>query len=410
MDHTTPAQAHLEARIQVICDELMLDGRTFTACDISNKLKIEGFAVRHLDIAPKVRAYLQPLIDSGVSTQAGDYGYELVYPTTFYTPNGVYVYAPLGTDVRDYQFPRMFWTGRITDTDRHIEIGQILDIQPPAPAPTAVPVHVAGDANTERVKDIFVEELGIDRCWLFPSARLGDDLGVDELDLIELSIRAEEEFGIQIPEEDLKRFVTFGDVLAYASRRGKEDAPPAAEEEPGFLQSLVDLAEATVNNDEAAAEAAAINVTVALLRALPPQAQRLAFRNTRERISRQREECDQHDQLTDQMERRMFGRVITRKVEEPKPTPSITVTGFSGDNVICGDGRGMAWQPVQVTPTGQPTQVTLSTVPTVGLGKKVGRRVTESQGRVRIPGKMLKPGVTVFDVHFNGNETVIKPL
>ena len=187
MSNPTPAQAHLDARIQTICDELMLEGKTFTACDISNKLKIEGFTVRHLDIAPKVRAYMQPLIEAGANTQSGDYLYVLVIPATFYAPNGVYIYAPFGTKIEDYKFPKMLWTGNVTDAARRTEIGQILDMVPPAPVTTAIADE--DDKIVSGIKKIFVDELGINVNELVPSARLSEDLGADELDRIELVLR-----------------------------------------------------------------------------------------------------------------------------------------------------------------------------------------------------------------------------
>ena len=416
MSNTTAAQAHLDARLHTICDELMLEGRTFTATDISNKLKIEGFTVRHLDIAPQVRAYMQPLIDSGVQTQSGDYFYELIYPTAFYAPNGVYIYAPVGTCVKDYKFPKMLWTGNVTDAARRTEIGQILDMVPPAPVTTAIADE--DDKIVSGIKKIFVDELGINVNELVPSARLSEDLGADELDRIELVLRAEEEFGIEISDEDIHRFVTFGDVLAYADRVQRGEVTPADEESiistPSLSEGLSALALASADGDADAAERAAVVVAAAVLMLLPDVEQRReSCRNARQRVSEQRQMLDTHDMLTDAVECRVFGKVISREVPVIKPTPAVTVTGIAPDGVtpICGDGRGMAWQPVNPTvkPARQADCETLVSYPTLKLGNKVGTRYTEGQGRVRVPARMLTPGASKFDVYKNGTEIILKP-
>ena len=67
----------------------------------------------------------------------------------------------------------------------------------------------------EKVKDIIVEELGIERDKLTESASFMDDLGADSLDTVELVMAFEKEFDIDIPDEDAEQLRTVGDALKY---------------------------------------------------------------------------------------------------------------------------------------------------------------------------------------------------
>ncbi len=67
----------------------------------------------------------------------------------------------------------------------------------------------------EKVKDIIVEELGIEREKLAESASFMDDLGADSLDTVELVMAFEKEFDIDIPDEDAEQLRTVGDALKY---------------------------------------------------------------------------------------------------------------------------------------------------------------------------------------------------
>ena len=67
----------------------------------------------------------------------------------------------------------------------------------------------------EKVKDIIVEELGIEREKLADSASFMDDLGADSLDTVELVMAFEKEFDIDIPDEDAEQLRTVGDALKY---------------------------------------------------------------------------------------------------------------------------------------------------------------------------------------------------
>ena len=67
----------------------------------------------------------------------------------------------------------------------------------------------------ERVKDIIVEELGVEREKLTAEASFMEDLGADSLDTVELVMASEKEFDIDIPDEDAEKMRTVGDALTY---------------------------------------------------------------------------------------------------------------------------------------------------------------------------------------------------
>lgn len=68
---------------------------------------------------------------------------------------------------------------------------------------------------SERVKAIIVEQLGADEEEVTPDASFVDDLGADSLDTVELVMAFEEEFGIDIPDEDAEQMRTVGDAVKY---------------------------------------------------------------------------------------------------------------------------------------------------------------------------------------------------
>ena len=72
------------------------------------------------------------------------------------------------------------------------------------------------DSNVEdKVKDIIVEELGVEREKLTSEASFMEDLGADSLDTVELVMEFEKEFNIDIPDEDAEKLRTVGDALNY---------------------------------------------------------------------------------------------------------------------------------------------------------------------------------------------------
>jgi acyl carrier protein len=71
------------------------------------------------------------------------------------------------------------------------------------------------EVTEEKVKDIIVEELGVERDKLTNEASFMDDLGADSLDTVELVMAFEKEFDIDIPDEEAEKLRTVGDALDY---------------------------------------------------------------------------------------------------------------------------------------------------------------------------------------------------
>ena len=67
----------------------------------------------------------------------------------------------------------------------------------------------------EKVKEIIVETISVDEDKVTMEAKLTDDLGADSLDAVELNMALEDAFDISIPDEDLMKFVTVGDIVNY---------------------------------------------------------------------------------------------------------------------------------------------------------------------------------------------------
>jgi acyl carrier protein len=70
-------------------------------------------------------------------------------------------------------------------------------------------------STEERVKNIVVDLLGVDADRVVPSARFREDLEADSLDLVELIMAFEEEFGGEITDEDAQRITTVGEAISY---------------------------------------------------------------------------------------------------------------------------------------------------------------------------------------------------
>ncbi|NLY75451.1 MAG: acyl carrier protein [Firmicutes bacterium] len=66
-----------------------------------------------------------------------------------------------------------------------------------------------------KVKEIVVEQLGVDEEEVTEQASFVDDLGADSLDIVELVMALEEEFDLEIPDEDAEKIVTVGDAVNY---------------------------------------------------------------------------------------------------------------------------------------------------------------------------------------------------
>ena len=76
-------------------------------------------------------------------------------------------------------------------------------------------------ALSPKIKDIIVEQLGVDPEKVKSEASFIDDLGADSLDIVELVMAMEEEFDLEIPDEDAEKLKTVNDVQSYLSSKGK---------------------------------------------------------------------------------------------------------------------------------------------------------------------------------------------
>lgn len=74
----------------------------------------------------------------------------------------------------------------------------------------------------EKIKNIIVEQLQVSDTAISEDSSFIDDLGADSLDLVELIMALEEEFGIEIPDADAEKVVTVGDVVNYIKENVKE--------------------------------------------------------------------------------------------------------------------------------------------------------------------------------------------
>lgn len=77
-------------------------------------------------------------------------------------------------------------------------------------------------ALNEKVKEIIVEQLGVDADEVTETASFIDDLGADSLDTVELVMAFEEEFDIEIPDEDAEKLTTVGEAVTYLEKKMAE--------------------------------------------------------------------------------------------------------------------------------------------------------------------------------------------
>ena len=104
--------------------------------------------------------------------------------------------------------------------------------------------------SEDKVKEIIAKELEVDVKQLTPEAKFIEDLGADSLDIVELVMALEEEFGLDIPDEDADKLKTVGDAMNYLqvarqrliqrspTRSGACETPPDARSEPGAAEAI----------------------------------------------------------------------------------------------------------------------------------------------------------------------------
>ncbi len=73
----------------------------------------------------------------------------------------------------------------------------------------------------EKVKQIIVEQLGVDEAEVTETASFVDDLGADSLDQVELVMTLEEAFGLEVPDEEAEKLATVKDVIEYIEKKKK---------------------------------------------------------------------------------------------------------------------------------------------------------------------------------------------
>ncbi len=76
----------------------------------------------------------------------------------------------------------------------------------------------------EKVRNIIVEQLGVDSDEVKPEASFTDDLGADSLDIVELVMAFEEEFDIEIPDEDAEKIATVQNAVGYIEEHSGDSA------------------------------------------------------------------------------------------------------------------------------------------------------------------------------------------
>ena len=94
--------------------------------------------------------------------------------------------------------------------------------------PPTQKIFMAEKTIEEKVKDIIVEQLGVNPEQVTPQASFIEDLGADSLDIVELVMAFEEEFSVEVPDEDAEKLQTVGDVINYIKERAKSGGSGAA--------------------------------------------------------------------------------------------------------------------------------------------------------------------------------------
>ena len=104
---------------------------------------------------------------------------------------------------------------------RQIFFYSMLDDFSPIPYRQGTTFYMADKPIDIRVRDIIVEQLGVKPDQVTPEAKFIEDLGADSLDTVELIMALEEEFGIEVPDEQAEKLLTVGDVVKYIEEHQK---------------------------------------------------------------------------------------------------------------------------------------------------------------------------------------------
>ena len=70
----------------------------------------------------------------------------------------------------------------------------------------------------EKVTEIIVEQLGVSADQVKPESKMIEDLGADSLDAVELVMAVEEEFGIEVPDEEAEKLISVSDIVSYVEK------------------------------------------------------------------------------------------------------------------------------------------------------------------------------------------------
>ena len=82
-----------------------------------------------------------------------------------------------------------------------------------------IAIKFMSDGNIEaKVKEIIVEQLGVNADQVKPEAKMIEDLGADSLDAVELVMAIEEEFGIEVPDDEAEKLVAVSDITSYVTK------------------------------------------------------------------------------------------------------------------------------------------------------------------------------------------------
>ncbi len=76
----------------------------------------------------------------------------------------------------------------------------------------------------QKVKEIIVDQLGVEESQVTDNAKFVEDLGADSLDTVELVMALEEEFGLEIPDTEAEKIRSVGDAVNYIKANAKKDA------------------------------------------------------------------------------------------------------------------------------------------------------------------------------------------